>query len=309
VTVTLQNELAGLPDAPDIPARCLAIKAAWQAAVFADVSDACLQRYFTFHLEGLTKLSGALPLVAGELAIHLIEHYATYLNENTILARALYPPILPPDPMRCEGLRDYISQMKTGAQFTLRSLNYYARFCEQLQDAENMDEILLDLNFNHLAYFAWRQQQIRQAANSLDNPARLRYLQSLRSELLARPVPNGVIYHPDWPPLATMLVNWLREEIGTIPVEEPGQKLGLNLSVAQLACLLKLLYDQGVFTTENFSDILRFFAAHFRSKRRENISYGGLSKESYSTGQVTAAVLRDKFAQMIKKIDRHFFPG
>lgn len=292
MTLALRNELAG-------PAED--IKAAWQQALFTDVGDACLQRYFTFHLEGITGSRDTLPL-ARELALHLIEHYGTYLDENTLVPADWYPMPAPPP-----GFAYYTDEMASGC-FTLRALRYYARFCSELHLSEDKDETLLDLNFNHLAYFTERQDRVRSALSGLGNPEKIGYLQQELSRLSARPVP-AFIYHPDWPPLSAMLCTWLREELSRVPFAAPAQKLGLNLSVAQLACLLKLLYEEGTFATENFSDILRFFAAHFRSKRREHISYGSLSKESYSTGQVTAAVVRDKFDRMIKKIDRHFFPG
>jgi hypothetical protein len=114
---------------------------------------------------------------------------------------------------------------------------------------------------------------------------------------------------------------WLNDEIAlavipnavagpgaTIVQERISEKQILNLSVAQIACFIKLFYDEGIFINASITDILKFVVVHYRSKRQQQISYGSLSKEYYSISQVTAAVLKDYLSRMIAKINKHYFP-
>lgn len=98
------------------------------------------------------------------------------------------------------------------------------------------------------------------------------------------------------------------EELPPAAAEQPVGKLAVDLSVAQLACLLRLLYDEGVYPATGISELLRFTAAHHQSKRREQISAGSLNKEYYGTTQVTAATCRDLLERLIKRLNKHFFP-
>jgi hypothetical protein len=54
--------------------------------------------------------------------------------------------------------------------------------------------------------------------------------------------------------------------------------------------------------------VFKFFSRNFETKRQKSVSAGSLSKEYYSTSQVTAAVVRDMLQKMIARIDRNFFP-
>jgi hypothetical protein len=97
---------------------------------------------------------------------------------------------------------------------------------------------------------------------------------------------------------------------GYLQAEPPRAcgKLPLKCSVAQLGCLLRLLYDEGCFPASSVTELVRFSAAHFQTKKQAAIAAGGLSKEYYGTSQVTAAGCRGLLEKMIKKIDKQFFP-
>ncbi|OCX54308.1 hypothetical protein BEL04_08600 [Mucilaginibacter sp. PPCGB 2223] len=298
----------------------------------------------SIHSDTLSTFTGehkALESGLLHLSETLVNRYGAYLEDDLRLPSlythawrqlrlkeisALRPAIL--NASLPAGLKDCIGsyfdaylQPGQACLYTLGAIRYFDKLTGELEKLDfsspdieqQVDVLFLHLDFNHLHHLALLQARISKNAEQMGQQEKLRYLLAERCRFGGLPVQTRYRYQADWPSLRSMLHNWLSEEIVRVREQSPActtpiQKLGLNLSVAQLACLLKLLYDEGIFCTENFSDILRFFSAYFRSKRQENISYGSLSKESYSTGQVTAAVLRDKFAQMIKKIDRHFFP-
>jgi hypothetical protein len=342
MTDTLGNELGLLRRRP-IPVEELT--AAWQRALFSDAGDAGLNRYYRFHLEGIAKFSDTLPdedglpeLQAALLFLirHLREQYACFLDEavpaprayleqwfasnagsrNILLDSIRRAPAVSPGLRAC--LCGYLEQYGNGnlhVCYTFRALQYQEKLLTGLgsldwahPEAEaRVNALLSGLNFNHLAYFAYRQSAIKAAAAQLPYQDRPAYLQTELSAMVSTPVRLSLIYHPDWPALKDMIAAFLTEELRAVP-QLPPAKLALDLSVAQLACLLRALYDEGVFATANLSEIFQFFAAHFRSKRQECISPGSLSKEFYSISQVTAAVMRDKFQKIISRINRSFFP-
>ena len=114
-----------------------------------------------------------------------------------------------------------------------------------------------------------------------------------------------------------MLCGWLAEEINCIEksmmenhdlFQPPNEKLSLNLSVAHLACLTRLFFEENLFNNARLTGIFKFIACHYSTKRQTDISTGSLSKEYYSTSQVTAAVVRGILLKMVARINRNFFP-
>ncbi|MXV50361.1 hypothetical protein GS399_05200 [Pedobacter sp. HMF7647] len=214
---------------------------------------------------------------------------------------------------------------------TYRQLIYLKTFVEELNGdlaAEPTVNInlrlarkLVYLNFNQLSFFAYCQDMIRAEADDSDmyehqQAVYLRYLTSLKS---TQTKPD-VFYHKDWPSVKHMLESWLQDEVTAVGILISNQlpqgavlpakidKAALNLSVAQLACLLRMMVEEQVFLSDNVSELFRFIAAHYRSKRQEHISAGSLSKEFYGISQVTAANVLGLLQRMSSRINKHYFP-
>jgi len=180
-----------------------------------------------------------------------------------------------------------------------------------------IDDKLSELNFNHLSYFCYRRQSITARLNGQSEQEQLQLLHD-EAALFKLSPESSLIYDQRWPPLNVMLTGWVSEKIAATQqaiLQEkldaktiPPYKLALNLSVAHLACLLKLFFEENLLNTSSLSDIFRFISRHYRTKRQEIISPGSLSKEFYSTSQVTAAVVRDMLLKMVARINHNFFP-
>jgi hypothetical protein len=95
-----------------------------------------------------------------------------------------------------------------------------------------------------------------------------------------------------------------------VPVTDPplNFKLTLQLSVAQLACIIKLFYRAGIYGDTPLTDIFKFTAQHFCTKRQPAMSWQSLSKEYYGLDLVNAGRVRILLKQMITYINEHFFP-
>lgn len=85
-------------------------------------------------------------------------------------------------------------------------------------------------------------------------------------------------------------------------------KMELKLTIAQLALLLRLLYEEGIFVVISIASLLRFFSLHFMSKRQKQISYGSMNKLYYSGDQFTGYAVRELLLNMVNRLNKMFFP-
>ena len=208
-------------------------------------------------------------------------------------------------------------------KFTFRSLHYFGCIIHQLSsldyhsdNAENlMVSMLIRANFNNLSFFVYYQGIIKNAFGDFRNThERLNYLVQQKAEVISSPEVKNIAYDPSWPSIKNMIGNWLMEEILITEKslnkgsEVAVSKIPLEMSVAHLSCLIRLLYEESVFATQNLQFIFKCFAGHYQSKRQTVISPRSLSKEFYSIDQHTAARVRDLLQRMVQRINRNFFP-
>ncbi|MDN5288973.1 MAG: hypothetical protein JWR38_5247 [Mucilaginibacter sp.] len=215
----------------------------------------------------------------------------------------------------------------SGGFYTFHSLNYYEGFISaltlavedvDLNEAE-LNRQLTALNFNNLAYVDYRYNQIESQLHSMAIPQeKVLLLLEERNRLKSISVYGNHLCHTRFPSITALLDKWLCEQI--IHIEEqnrlefenessPAQtKLFLNLSVAQIACLLRVLYEADCFGGTPLTEVIKFVTQNFSSKKQAAISIGGLSKEYYSTTQVTAGKVIVFFQRLIVILKRIFFP-
>jgi len=208
-------------------------------------------------------------------------------------------------------------------QFTYGALFYYEHFLKELHAlffGEAVPDLnaavaakLTELNFNALDFFCYKKQVIKKAAEHLSPEAQLKWLNN-EIDLLGMQPETRFVYDQRLPSLSVMLKGWLAEEIVMVR-ETIGQhatiseKLSLNLSVAHLACITRLFFEENLYNAAALTAIFKFIAGHYQTKRQTRISTGSLSKEYYSISQVTAAVVRDKLLKMVSRLNREYFPA
>jgi hypothetical protein len=211
----------------------------------------------------------------------------------------------------------------TGKQFTFTSLQYIQSWLHRLSalDLEKerpeaaLHSALELLDFNDLAYLNFRQSALANCA--LQPEEKIEYLQSEKARLTSMPFTKGLSCRPEWPSLSTLLCGWITEELSFLVsrlqaartgiVHQP-EKYPLDLSVAHLGCLLKMICDTGLPGNRNLTRLFHFVTTHFSTKRQENISARSLSKEFYGISQVTAAKVQGLLQQMIARINQQYFP-
>ena len=193
---------------------------------------------------------------------------------------------------------------------------------EEEQEAGVM-AMLYYLNFNNLAFFSYCQHRFRNeaaaTASGKDYTDLVMAAIAATRSIQAKP---GIYFHQEWPGIKEMMESWLRDELEAATLDfksvNPSsqaisgtdeEKMELQLSVSQIACLTRLFYEENVYPGTSVTDLLRFISKNYRSKRQQQISNGSLSKEYYGVNQVTAAVVRDLLHRMVLRINKLYFPA
>jgi hypothetical protein len=226
------------------------------------------------------------------------------------------------------GLKDvllgYIAEFTPAniSPVTYRSLDYFRRFLQttarELAEGNSQNltndftEALCYLNFNERRFYHWVQDDILRQKAAIKPQDQQAFLRRILLILKSMPVAR-TSYDPLLAPINQQLVNWLENYIknetqeAAVTEAEQSRKLGLKLTVAQLALLLRLLYEEDIFVIKNIAALLRFFSYRFMSKKQEHISYGSMNKLYYSTDQFTGYAVRELLLKMTAKINKTFF--
>lgn len=224
-------------------------------------------------------------------------------------------------------IRDYLSPIISAditSTLTYRTAEYILSFIETVEASVSFEddrdlthavkEVLFYLNFNQNGFCHWYEENLiskMQLVRPSDQPF---FMNKQLLALKSLQVNTKISYDPKLVAVNMQLENWLKEFIKqeTFPFDLSDgsqiEKLELKLTVAQMALLIRLLYDEGVFALKNIAAIVRFFSAHYTSKKQENISAGNMNKLYYSSDQFTAAVVKDLLQKMVTRINKMFFP-
>ncbi|OJW17975.1 hypothetical protein [Mucilaginibacter sp. 44-25] len=292
----------------------------WRDASFSPLSNESIGRYYRWQLNELVKLSTELPIndQRQQLLLSLIDHFLLAHGLFCDLSQ-LAPPVYVERAkeqqftyLRAPGklnsttgkwLKASSPSFYDACNFRqLRYLGEVSTLLEpHIRHEENLVNLLISLNFNYLGYY----HHLCDIWDGLSEAA----LELKRAEINSLPVREDCSYDPRWPSLKALLYGWLNEKNdlikgGTIPMT----KLHLNMSVAHLAFLIRLLKEEGVTTACTLTELLTQVSSCIRTKKQAAISEGSLSKEFYGTDQHTAARVRDLLHRMVANINRRFFP-
>lgn len=183
-----------------------------------------------------------------------------------------------------------------------------------LLTTDSLARLLLRYNFNTPDFFRLVKDYICTEADASGDyfadrlPVVLRYITRYRQLQPA----TEVAYVPTLPPLRTQLLNWLEAErdylthlmqaiLAPAAASEVARIL-TPLSVAQMAQLLRTLYDAGVFGQASQRDLFKLLAANFRTARQENISEKSLATNFYNAEESTRQAVEKLVAKMLQSV-------
>jgi hypothetical protein len=179
---------------------------------------------------------------------------------------------------------------------------------------KNVIDVLFYFNFNHISFCKWYKDDIIQKRISVEQYEQILHLQAELIKLKSFQVMSKIAYNPKIPSLNIQLEMWLNELIRQkkllIDIEYvQSEKIELKLTVAELALLIRLLYEEGVFGVKNITGLLRFFSSHFVTKKQGNISNSSMINHYYTKDKFNGSTLRELLLRMVAKINKLYFPA
>lgn len=336
-----------LVDFAIISALCGGLKQAWCDAAFSPMQDHAFKRYLNFQLECIQETLDTIPfsaLPAAQLAaenemIGLIDYLFSYFKasiDSTLYAPAIYRNYqLGSLTKSIEELSNkleshfvdnelkaiinyYISEMSETAgniHDTYHSLFYFEKFVRQISAldylSKDVNTLLVlkitALNFNHLAFITYLKRMYAEKDFNGEIVATGDFGKLKTTILFLSPVPE-TRYDIELPGLETLVITGDPLKLAQPQPGSPAGKINLDLSVAQLALILRLFFEENLLARNPLKHIFKTVSTTFRTKRQSQISSSSLSKEYYSIDQVTAAVVRNILQKMIIRINHTFFP-
>ena len=256
-------------------------------------------------------------------------HFVKILMPDVCLTKQALENSVLPDVLKSEIIAylDHMVNCRASAPLTFGQLLYFQTFVKEIRTLlanslpGNLSSLftdkLLELEFNHLAVFTCLQEEINKAMSGFTGGEKLTWLEQKSNLMHLREKGGNERYNSRWPKLSVMLSTWLVAEINIlkeinsvehVPFVQANYKLKLELSVAHLACFLRLFVKESLPGTMQLTALFRFICDKFSTKRAETLSAGGLSKEYYSVTQVTAAEVKAMLVKMVNRINRDYFP-
>jgi hypothetical protein len=178
---------------------------------------------------------------------------------------------------------------------------------------------MLYLNYNTIKYFRYYTNYVVAQLENVDSSSgrieRLAYFLKMVNQTQVKP---GVGYNRTIHTLKEQLAEWIAEEVfylekmhklneknavGTALAED--FKLKTEMSVSQLAYLLRVFIETRIINNKNVSDLIRFFSRFFQTKRLESISYESFRVRYYNTEDGTKRSVRNILLLMVDYINKN----
>jgi hypothetical protein len=182
---------------------------------------------------------------------------------------------------------------------------------------------MIYLNFNVCSLFNYCVNAMKeryQGKETLDEQlGQLALYQKRINQTQEKP---GFSYDPTADSLKVQLGHWVSEEIiffgrkhqlsfgfkaEPIVPKAPNNKFKVetNLSVSQIAHLIRVMVDTGVITNKNTLEMLRFMADHISSKKTPSIAHESFRRQFYDAKDPAPAVVKNEIIKMLNQSQKY----
>lgn len=281
-----------------------------------------IERHFTKYFDQDTKAPESYIILAGSDVLKgfgdLQDQLKQLEADPYLIELALHP------------LKKFIENIPSG-QISYRKIIYVKEVHKELSrvihsgkrnDEVNEDVrlILLYLNFNTIKYFRYYTNYVNALLREIDSASgRIEKLSYLLKTINQTQIKPEVGYNRAIRTLKDQLVDWISEEIFYLEkmyqINEKNLSVGgaltddfklrTEMSVSQLAYLLKVFIETKIIHNKNVSELIRFFSRFFQTKRLENISYESFRVRYYNTEDSTKRSVRNILLLMVDHINKN----
>jgi hypothetical protein len=212
---------------------------------------------------------------------------------------------------------------------TYRLVNYLRSFIENVgliwtgkQEhplLTTLTDILIAANFNAISVMEDLTARIREEAEKIGSAKeQIEYLNGWLRKIDQVPVSPVCTFDEQTESLNLFLWKWIEAEIlfhekslqlfsdpfypSGFPGIPGGFKLDVDLSVAQMSCLLRLLKECAIIKSGKIIELFGFMAMHFRSKKQENISAESVRQQFYHVSESTREEVCKVILRLLKKV-------
>jgi len=174
------------------------------------------------------------------------------------------------------------------------------------------------LNYNSIKVFAYHAKYFDTMLRSDDSRGeKIEKLSYALKKINQSQVKPGMFYDKDRPSLKDQLCCYLKEEIDYLERLNHGSaskstdssfqgfKLKLEISVSQLAYLIRVFVETQVVQNKNITEVLKFLAQYVITKKSEGISYTSFRVKFYNIEIGTKEAVRNMLFTMIRYIDKN----
>lgn len=259
-----------------------------------------IEKYFAKYFNQSGKTPESYRFIVHRELKQKLPHVRYGLEKKGINKRLLSIILYPLD--------NFVESVRT-QEVSYRRIIYLRQLLEELQEQANngLTSKRLDfkicltlgyLNFNSHRFFKYCVHEITSLVQDQETLSlqieKLSFTLKTVNQVQAKP---GFVFNEKLSGIKEQLSVWIGEEIYFFEkrqqlslnfpahAEDPVQKnfkLQLNMSVAQLACLLRGLKDIGIIKNNNVLEVIRFMAGVVQSKNTENISWESLRAKFYN---------------------------
>jgi hypothetical protein len=189
------------------------------------------------------------------------------------------------------------------------------------RSVENIDTEIINLlqyfNFNHFRFWNFITAGISDELSNLDNAAlkidKLHWFTKSFNQFQMKPQYS---LFPNICSVKEFCIQWIDEELTFMKTQcEPvvlasqshariTEQIETNLSVPQLAFIIKLLIDEGIIKNSSYRQLSKIAAAHFKTPKATHLSVEKLRIKTFSIEKQTVDKVKDIVIQLLNNINK-----
>ena len=186
---------------------------------------------------------------------------------------------------------------------------------------EELRNIMYYLNYNSIRSFTYHTHYIDLLLGETETRAgMIEKLSYTLKTINQAPVKPGIGYDIQAPSLKSQMSSYIVEEIDHLQrvhqLDNPtgsrsfatlfsAFKVQFEMSVAQIAYLVKIFIEAKLILNQNTAELLRFLSRFLITRRSENISYDSLRSKYYNVESSTKESVKNILVKLARQIDKN----
>lgn len=185
---------------------------------------------------------------------------------------------------------------------------------------QDLCKVLISCNYNRWKFFDYYIRSVKKALINCETLSdRIDLVSWFLKECNQEQCLQKLSFDPQRPPIHIQLGEWLTQEVDYYKQKQqlllsPGLleegpekdfKLNFDLSVSQLAYLLKALIETSVIRNKNTSQLIRFLVKFVKTKKSESVSYESFRMKFYNPESGTKDAVKKILGSLLQYMSKN----